>query len=63
MGYPAERELGRRPSDSGWKRIYFEQGCDCIHKFKTMKVCPSEMSDEEAVKYYEQHCDCDRNYV
>ena len=63
MGFAAEHEVKGQPTDSGWKRIYFEQGCACINKYRTMQACPAEMSDDEAVEYYEENCDCSRNYT
>lgn len=44
-------------------REYFENGCLCILKAKTLQVCPSNMADTEAVAFYEQNCKCSRNYV
>lgn len=44
-------------------REYFEEGCACIHKAKTLQPCPTNMPDSEAVTFYEQHCKCSRNYV
>jgi hypothetical protein len=43
-------------------RDYFERGCACIHKTKTLQPCPTDMSDADAVAFYEQHCKCSRNY-
>jgi len=44
-------------------RVYFEDGCACIHVDKRLNVCPETMPDREAVSYYEQNCKCSRNYV
>jgi len=44
-------------------RDYFEDGCACIHASKTLKPCPADMPDAEAVAFYEQNCKCSRNYV
>ncbi|HBN9243703.1 TPA: hypothetical protein NQI75_005353 [Pseudomonas aeruginosa] len=44
-------------------REYFEEGCGCIHKAKTLQPCPTNMPDSEAVAFYEQNCKCSRNYV
>ncbi|MCP1515644.1 hypothetical protein [Pseudomonas rhodesiae] len=44
-------------------REYFEDGCLCIHTSKTLQPFPSNMSDAEAVAFYEQNCKCSRNYV
>lgn len=46
-----------------WHRKYFEDGCACIHRAKSLKPCPASMSDAEAVAFYEQNCKCSRNYV
>lgn len=43
-------------------RAYFEEGCACIHRAKTLQPCPTNMSDQDAVAFYEQHCTCTRNY-
>lgn len=44
-------------------RKYFEDGCSCIHKLKTLQPCPTNMSDADAVAFYEQKCKCSRNYI
>lgn len=44
-------------------REYFEEGCACINKTKTLQPCPTNMSDSEAVEFYEKHCECSCNYV
>lgn len=44
-------------------RAYFEDGCSCIHKAKTLQPCPTNMADSAAVAFYEQHCKCSRNYI
>ncbi len=44
-------------------REYFESGCACIHREKTMELCPTNTPDTEAVAFYEQNCKCSRNYV
>ncbi|MBF3053170.1 hypothetical protein HKW90_01945 [Pseudomonas aeruginosa] len=44
-------------------RKYFEDGCSCIHRLKTLQPCPTNMSDADAVAFYEQKCKCSRNYV
>lgn len=46
-----------------FNREYFEGGCACIHRAKTLQPCPTNMADSEAVAFYEQHCKCSRNYV
>jgi hypothetical protein len=56
----AENEEVARLKDT---RVYFEDGCACIHADKTLNVCPETMPDREAVAYYEQNCKCSRNYV
>jgi hypothetical protein len=44
-------------------REYFEDGCACIHRAKTLQPCPTNMADADAVAFYEQHCKCSRNYI
>ncbi len=44
-------------------RVYFEEGCACIHREKTLEPCPAGMTDAAAVKFYEDHCQCSRNYA
>ncbi len=44
-------------------REYFEEGCACILKNKTLQPCPTNMPDLKAVEFYEKHCSCSRNYV
>lgn len=44
-------------------REYFEEGCACIHRAKTLQPCPTNMPDSEAVAFYEQRCKCSRNYI
>lgn len=44
-------------------REYFEEGCACIHRAKTLQPCPTNMPDSEAVAFYEKNCNCSRNYV
>lgn len=44
-------------------REYFEEGCACIHRIKTLQRCPTNMPDTEAVAFYEKNCKCPRNYV
>lgn len=44
-------------------REYFESGCACIHRAKTVQLCPASTPDAEAVTFYEQNCKCSRNYV
>lgn len=46
-----------------FNREYFEDGCSCIHTAKTLRPCPANMSDAEAVAFYEQNGRCSRNYV
>jgi len=38
MGFAAEHEVKGQPTDSGWKRIYFEQGCACINKYRVTGI-------------------------
>lgn len=45
-----------------WNRDYFEKGCKCIHDGKLKKLQPS-VDNRFAVHFYEQTCNCSRNYV
>lgn len=42
-------------------RDYFESGCLCILKDKTLQKAPAEMSNEDAVKLYMDNCKCSRH--
>lgn len=42
-------------------REYFEVGCLCIRDKKIVKQ-PENITDLEAVKFYENNCKCSRNY-
>lgn len=44
-------------------RAYFEDGCACIHTAKTLQPCATNMTDGDAVTFYEQNCKCSRNYI
>lgn len=43
-------------------RNYFESGCYCIITKKIKKLAP-EVSDQNAIAYYESACTCNRNYI
>lgn len=43
-------------------RAYFDGGCACIHQSKTLQLCRSNITDNQAVEFYEQNCRCSRNY-
>ena len=43
-------------------RDYFESGCLCI-KNKVIEKRPVNENDRLAVKYYENNCQCSRNYI
>jgi hypothetical protein len=42
-------------------REYFEVGCLCIRDKKIVKQSEN-ITDLEAVKFYENNCQCSRNY-
>lgn len=42
-------------------REYFEVGCLCIRDKKIVKQ-PGNVTDLDAVKFYENNCKCSRNY-
>ncbi len=42
-------------------RDYFESGCLCILKDKTLQKAPAEMSNEDVVKLYMDNCKCSRH--
>jgi hypothetical protein len=42
-------------------REYFEVGCLCIRDKKIVKQ-PENVTDLNAVKFYENNCKCSRNY-
>jgi hypothetical protein len=43
-------------------RTYFEEGCLCVLAGRLTKL-PLNVPDWEAVKHYELHCCCSRNYL
>ncbi|UKM53838.1 hypothetical protein VL2_gp025 [Pseudomonas phage vB_PaeM_VL12] len=42
-------------------REYFENGCLCILRDKTLEKAPACMSNEDAVKLYMDNCKCSRH--
>lgn len=56
-------EQQREQNRLSLNRAYFEEGCACIHETKTLQPCPTNMSDQDAVAFYERHCTCTRNYL